>query len=152
MVANTQDLKEEIQRCKNKIRTAEDALAAKQNISDHSNLNMKDLTSQQINSQDSAAQQSQVLKEITDQTQRKIRAQRAQLAMLEQELEEKELRSFMQQSEIENKSKLIDTRDRMFQLSQEKNVYKKKIIYTLLSLIIMTVILMMVSYTYFNRH
>jgi hypothetical protein len=58
----------------------------------------------------------------------------------------------MQQSdEIMNKEKLIDTRNRMLQLSMERNVYKKKVIYTLFSCIIAVLILMLLIYGYFGK-
>jgi peptidoglycan hydrolase CwlO-like protein len=52
---------------------------------------------------------------------------------------------------IEDKMKLIDTRNRMLQVVIEKNSYKKKVIYTLISVIIAIVIIMLVAYVYFNK-
>jgi hypothetical protein len=56
-----------------------------------------------------------------------------------------------QSQEIDNKMKLIDTRNRMLQLSMERNLYKKKVIYTLFSCIIAVLILMLLVYSYFNK-
>ncbi len=56
-----------------------------------------------------------------------------------------------QKQEIEYKKRLLLTRDRMLALVYEKNIYKKKIIYTLLALIIFIIILMLFTYSYFQR-
>ena len=67
------------------------------------------------------------------------------------EFERKMHRSIMQEKEIEYKKKLITTRDRMLQLSQEKNVYKGKVMYTLLAIIIFLVCIMLAVYIYFSK-
>jgi chromosome segregation ATPase len=54
-------------------------------------------------------------------------------------------------SHIHDKIKLIETRNRMLQVSIEKNNYKKKVIYTLISVIIAIIIIMLVAYVYFNK-
>lgn len=69
----------------------------------------------------------------------------------DKELQDKITRTAQQEKEIEYKKKLIATRNRMLQLSQEKNVYKKKVIYSLLSIIILFIIIMIVIYVYFNK-
>lgn len=66
-------------------------------------------------------------------------------------LREKMQRNVEQEREIDYKRKLILTRDRMLQLSQEKNIYKTKIIYTLISFIIFLALIIMVSYTVFSK-
>lgn len=53
--------------------------------------------------------------------------------------------------EIRNKMGVIATRDRMLQLSQERNVYKKKIIYVLLAIIIGLLIAVIAIYTFFSK-
>ena len=47
---------------------------------------------------------------------------------------------------IKDKTQLVATRDRMLQLSQERNLYKKKIIYFLLTVIIALIISVMFGY------
>ena len=48
----------------------------------------------------------------------------------------------MQQSfEIQEKEKLLYTRNRMLQLSYEENMFKKKILYCLLSILLLFVVL-----------
>ena len=49
--------------------------------------------------------------------------------------------------DIKNNMQLVATRDRMLQLSQERNVYKKKIIYVLLSIIIALIVFVISGYT-----
>ena len=53
--------------------------------------------------------------------------------------------------DIKNKMQLVATRDRMLQISQERNVYKKKIIYVLLSMIIALIISVIFGYTIFSK-
>ena len=69
----------------------------------------------------------------------------------EEEITEKIQRTKLQEREIEDKKKLIETRNRMLQISQEKNIYKKKIIYTLISIIIAISLIIITGYTFFNR-
>jgi len=57
----------------------------------------------------------------------------------------------VQQKEIDYKERLIDTRNRMLQLSQEKNIYKNKIIYTLFAVIIGIILVLLAVYVYFNK-
>lgn len=52
--------------------------------------------------------------------------------------------------ELENKKKLIASRERMLQISQEKNIYKEKIIYSYIYLVSTILVLLIVSYYYFK--
>jgi hypothetical protein len=54
--------------------------------------------------------------------------------------------------DIQNKMQLVATRDRMLQLSQERNLYKKKIIYVLFSIIIALLICVVAVYTFFGKN
>jgi len=56
-----------------------------------------------------------------------------------------------QLKEIEDKEKLLLTRSRMLQVAQERNSYKKKIIYTLLAIIFGLFILILFIYVLFTR-
>jgi hypothetical protein len=56
-----------------------------------------------------------------------------------------------QLKEIEEKEKLLLTRSRMLQISQDRNAYKKKIIYTLIAVIFLILILTIVMYVLFTR-
>ena len=52
---------------------------------------------------------------------------------------------------IENNRQLVATRDRMLQISQERNIYKKKIIYILLTIIIGIIIFLISGYTIYDK-
>jgi hypothetical protein len=56
-----------------------------------------------------------------------------------------------QLTEIEDKEKLLLTRARMLQISQDRNAYKKKIIYTFIAAIFGIFILTLVIYVLFVR-
>ena len=64
---------------------------------------------------------------------------------------EKQLIQKNQLKEIEDKEKLLLTRSRMLQISQDRNSYKKKIIYSLIALIFGIFILTLVMYVLFIR-
>ena len=53
-----------------------------------------------------------------------------------------------QQEELQYKKNLLLTRDRMLELSQEKNVYKQKVIFTLLATIFAIILLMVIVFLY----
>lgn len=56
-----------------------------------------------------------------------------------------------QLKEIQEKEKLLLTRSRMLQIAQDRNSYKKKMIYTLLAIIFVIFILILVTYVLFTR-
>ncbi len=68
-----------------------------------------------------------------------------------QELNEKRLRQIEQMKEIEEKEKLILTRSRMLQIVQERNSYKKKIIYSLIAAILAIFIFTILMYVFYSR-
>jgi hypothetical protein len=53
--------------------------------------------------------------------------------------------------DIKNNTQLVATRDRMLQISHERNVYKKKIIYVLISMIIALTVLVISGYTIYSK-
>lgn len=53
--------------------------------------------------------------------------------------------------DIKKKMNLVATRDRMLQLSQDRNVYKKKVVYMLLSILIAIFITIISFYTIYNK-
>jgi hypothetical protein len=67
------------------------------------------------------------------------------------ELMEKQEIQINQLKEIQDKEKLLLTRSRMLQISQDRNAYKKKIIYSLIALIFLIFIITLVMYVYFSR-
>ena len=67
------------------------------------------------------------------------------------QISEKQKQIYGQSQEIDDKIKLLDTRNKMLQLSIEQNVYKKKVIYSLLSVIIALIVGMIFFYTFFSK-
>jgi Na+/phosphate symporter len=96
-------------------------------------------------------EQTNELKNMITNQQNNITAMMEKISDKDEELQNKMERSILQQREIEYKKKLIDTRNRMLQLSQDKNVYKSKVIYTLLASIIMITMVLLAIYIYFMR-
>lgn len=56
-----------------------------------------------------------------------------------------------QKAILEEKRNILITRNRMLQLSQDRNIYKQKVIYTLLALIIVCFVLVLVGYVSFKK-
>ena len=67
------------------------------------------------------------------------------------ELKQKKNIQLQQLREIEEKEKLLLTRSRMLQIAQDRNSYKKKIIYSLIALIFAIFIFTIVIYIFFRR-
>lgn len=67
------------------------------------------------------------------------------------QITEKQKQVYGQSQEIEDKIKLLDTRNKMLQLSIDQNIYKKKVIYSLLSVIIALIVGMLFFYTFFTK-
>ncbi len=66
-------------------------------------------------------------------------------------LAQKQLRQKEQEAEIAEKAQLVVTRSRMLQLAEERNMYKKKIIYTLLAVILLILIITLTTYVFFSK-
>jgi VIT1/CCC1 family predicted Fe2+/Mn2+ transporter len=69
-----------------------------------------------------------------------------------EQLNNKRLRNQIQLNAINEKQNLINTRARMLQIAQENNVYKQKIIYTLISFIFAVFIAILVMYVFYNKN
>jgi hypothetical protein len=67
------------------------------------------------------------------------------------ELLEKQTIQINQLKEIEDKEKLLLTRARMLQIAQDRNAYKKKIIYTFIAAIFAIFIITLVIYVLYVR-
>ncbi len=91
------------------------------------------------------------LNNLINSTKEQITKQYGAIEEKKKEIEEKDLRNTAQDNEIEQKQDLLTTRDRMLQVIQDKNIYKKKIIYTLLSLIFAVLIVLLISYVMFLK-
>ena len=110
-----------------------------------------DLTTQLNYAENEGNQQIVDLQAEIERLKRITAQQERTLSTRETSLTNKNEQIMQQTDEIMNKEKLIDTRNRMLQLSMERNVYKKKVIYTLFSCIIAVLILMLLIYGYFGK-
>lgn len=81
----------------------------------------------------------------------KIMEMRSEIEEKNDELSSKQHLSRLQDEEIRQKSDLVETRNRMLQLSQERNVYKQKIIYTLIAIVIAIISLLLISYAFLRK-
>ncbi len=84
-------------------------------------------------------------------TQGKINEQNNIIGMKSSQLEDKQKQVYGQSQEITDKLKLLETRNKMLQLSIDRNIYKKKVIYGLVSVIMLLVIGMLCFYAFFNK-
>ena len=80
-----------------------------------------------------------------------IISKKAEIDEKAKQIEDKQKQVYGQSQEIEDKLKLLDTRNKMLQLSIDQNVYKKKVIYSLLSVIIALIVGMIFFYTFFSK-
>lgn len=98
------------------------------------------------NNQDINSLKSSV-KNITDQE----RVMLEHIGLQKEKLYENQKLHSQYTDDIKKKRQLIATRDRMLQLSQERNIYKQKIVYVLLAIIVALLIGSISVYTIFNR-
>ena len=80
-----------------------------------------------------------------------INTKKTEIDKKAQQISEKQKQVYGQSQEIDDKMKLLDTRNKMLQLSIDQNIYKKKVIYSLLSVIIALIVGMIFFYTFFNK-
>jgi len=66
-------------------------------------------------------------------------------------ISDKQKQVYGQTQEIDDKIQLFETRNKMLQLSIDRNIYKKKMIYSLLAVIIALIIGMLFFYSYFSK-
>jgi hypothetical protein len=78
--------------------------------------------------------------------------QNSMLQQQNEQLEDKRLRNEIQLNSIEEKKNVINTRARMLQIAQENNVYKQKIIYTLIAFIFAVFIAILVMYVFYSKN
>jgi hypothetical protein len=71
---------------------------------------------------------------------------------LNMQIEDKRQRLLRQQQEIGQKQKIVLTRNRMLNLSQDSNRYNQKLIYTFISIIFGLFIIMLVLYVHNNKN
>jgi len=65
-----------------------------------------------------------------------INSNMTQIDQTDKQISEKKIRNLQQKREILNKLNIVETRNRMLQLSQEKNIYKTKVINTMIAVIL----------------
>jgi len=95
-----------------------------------------------------------VLRDAYQTIQNNVSIQQASLADLESknhDLMKKQQIQLNQMKEIEDKEKLLITRSRMLQISQDRNSYKKKIIYSLIAAIFIILIFTLAMYVFYVR-
>ena len=66
--------------------------------------------------------------------------------LIEKEIKIQENRNKRLMNELGDKKNIILTRDKMLQISQDKNIYKMKLIYGYISMILVIIILILLSY------
>lgn len=84
-------------------------------------------------------------------TKAEIDIKQSEIQKKSSQITEKQQQVYGQSQEIEDKIKLLDTRNKMLQLSIDQNIYKKKVIYSLLSVIIALIVGMLFFYTFFTK-
>jgi len=91
------------------------------------------------------------LRQYVINTQAQINTKKAEIDEKANQISNKQKQVYGQSQEIEDKLKLLDTRNKMLQLSIDQNIYKKKVIYSLLSVIIALIVGMIFFYTFFTK-
>ena len=66
-------------------------------------------------------------------------------------LKEKEARLAQQTLDIQDKSRIVLTRSRMLEIAQERNIFARKMFYSLVALIIFIIVVTLVIYTYKSK-
>ncbi len=64
---------------------------------------------------------------------------------------DKEARLAQQSLDIEDKSRIVLTRSRMLEIAQERNIFARKMFYSLVALIIFIIVVTLVIYTYKSK-
>lgn len=94
--------------------------------------------------------ESATLQKMIDDNRKKIAEKEREISSREGQIRTKEEIIEEHRQSVEDQKALLQVRDRMLQLSQEKNIYKQKVIYALLTLIIAVFLIMIVGYVYFG--
>ena len=91
------------------------------------------------------------LKTSVSKMQEKMDQQQTVLTDKGSQFEDKQKQNYGQSQEMDDKLKLLDTRNKMLLLTIERNMYKKKVMFSLLSVIILLVIGMLCFYGLMNK-
>ena len=113
------------------------------NINNNNNLQLEILKQRKINEE---------LIKIQKQTTNSINDTATSINKYRQTLQNNNTLFTKYSKDIQDKMQLVATRDRMLQLSQERNIYKKKVIYVLFSIIITLLISIVSAYTFFGKN
>ncbi len=73
------------------------------------------------------------------------------MSSLANTLKEKEARLAQQTLDIQDKSRIVLTRSRMLEIAQERNIFARKMFYSLIALIIFIIVVTLVIYTYKSK-
>jgi hypothetical protein len=95
-----------------------------------------------------------IIQSYADQLENAIQLQTnaiGEISTKNEQLLQKQKIQLNQLQEIQDKEKLLLTRSRMLQISQDRNSYKKKVIYSLIAVIFAIFILSLVMYVLFTR-
>ena len=68
-----------------------------------------------------------------------------------QDIRSKEERILQQTLDLEDKSRIVLTRSRMLEIAQERNIFARKMFYSLIALIIFIIVVTLVIYTYNSK-
>ena len=90
----------------------------------------------------------QALEDQITNSQQQLRNQRAEIDQRDQVIKNRASVIDERLAKLDEESQLMEVRDRMLQLSQEKNIYKQKVIYVLITLIIAFFLIGIVGYVY----
>ena len=88
------------------------------------------------------------LQQMIDSNKTTLQAQEKEISVRQEQIKTKEQILMEHDNDVNNQKSLMILRDRMLQLSQEKNVWKQKVIYVLLSLIIAVFLIMIAGYAF----
>lgn len=88
---------------------------------------------------------------LSESTSSLLTSQSAVMSDINSQLINKRKRNHIQQNAIKQKQNVINTRGRMLQIAKENNMYKQKVIYTLIAFIFTIIIIMIFMYGYFTR-
>ena len=115
------------------------------------NLTVDNLTKSFSESHDFGSSNLNNINSIISESSNVLQEQQKILGEQAQQLSLKRQRNEIQLNAINAKKDIINTRARMLQIAQENNIYKQKIIYTLISFIFAVFIAILVIYVYFSK-
>jgi len=92
------------------------------------------------------------LKSQTINLQENIRKTKVDPEKMFNELREKQYTIEKNNEIIKNKMKILDGRNRMLQISLDKNIFYKKVVYVILSIVIAIIIIMLFAISFFKSY